>query len=101
MDAVSVEVLGLLCEDYFELWELEVQASAQREVLRAIIKALLDSGLVEWFCRRDDGAVAVPVGGAQPPPDLLSEEAWMPVALTDPRVLLGATANGIKTYYEK
>jgi hypothetical protein len=94
------EVLSLLTEDYYGLWEIAVQVPVDREVLIAAICTLVDQGLAEWFVRHDDSAEAVRLAETDAvAPNLTDEGAWSAPLLEERQFLLGPTEAGKRAYF--
>lgn len=94
------DVLSLLTEDYYGLWELQVQLRSERGHVARAVQELLDAGLVEWFHRASDASPAVPAGSGTPPcPDLDADLPWQVPQPSDEQWLLGATKAGESAYF--
>lgn len=94
------EILSLLTEDYYGLWELQVQLGGQRGQVARAVGELLDVGLVAWFYRAADTGPATPAGVETPQlPDLGDDLPWRVPGALDGQWLLGATAAGKDAYF--
>jgi len=93
------EVLSLLTEDYYGLWELRVQVGTERDQVAEAVQGLLDAGLVAWFYRASDASPATPEGSNTPPrPGLGDHSHWQVPRPERGQWLLGATAAGVSAY---
>jgi hypothetical protein len=98
MDDVIYDILDLLYEDYYNLWEMEVQINVERSALNQAIDDLLRMGLVEWYYRdHDSGTVeALPWSQLSMPAPMLSDASlWKGSPPEVPQVLLGLTPTGM------
>ncbi len=94
------ELLSLLTEDYYGLWEAEIHLPVGRQRLRETIVSVLEQKLAEWFVRSHDTADAVALSQMQEnPPDLEDPTAWSVPGLNDTQFLLAATRAGENAYY--
>ena len=96
---VEHEILGLLVEDYYELWEVHVQVPVERDLLVSAITGLLRGDRATWVFREHDSAIAVPLHAGLAVPDLQAEASWRPTPLECSRVLLGVTGAGEAAYF--
>ena len=95
------EILGLLTEDYYGLWELQVQLATERARTAPVVQELLDSGLIAWFYRAADGEHATPTdANFEYRPDLGDDVLWQVPLPADAQWLLGATAQGDDAYFQ-
>ena len=102
MTELENELLDLLTEDYYGLWEVEVQLPVGRDRVRETIASLLHQGLAEWFVREDDAAVAVALSElAEPLPNLEEPTAWAVPAKRERQYLLAATEAGEDAYFRR
>ncbi len=100
MGDLEIEVLSLVTEDYYGLWEMAVQVPVGRDRLVRVIEGLMGSGLVAWFCRSSDTAEAVHVRRHIPEsPELSDDSLWRVPGPVDVQWLLGSTDRGEQTYY--
>jgi hypothetical protein len=93
------EVLDLLSEDYYGLWEIRIQVGGNDGHLVLALRDLLDRRLISWHFREDDRSVAIPVEPDAEVPSLDDPEAWLAPALDEPHYLLTNTPEGDAQYY--
>jgi len=94
------EILSLLTEDHYGLWELQVQLQPDQAQTARVVGELLDAGLVAWFYRASDAGPAEHEGEGTPRrPDLGDGSLWRVPQSTEAQWLLGATASGKRAYF--
>src|SRR2546427_5867587 len=94
------ELLSLLTEDYYGLWEVEVWLPVGRDTLREIVSSLLRQQLIEWFTREDDSANAVALSElTETPPSLEDPTAWVWPGRSERQYLLATTEAGENVYF--
>ena len=101
MANVDQEIMSLLSEDHYGLWEIEVQVPVGRDLLREAIRRLLADGLATWFRRDNDLAEAHQLTTEVERPDLDLDYVWKATPLDAPQLLLGSTEAGYASYFGK
>jgi len=100
MTELEKELLSLLTEDLYGLWEIEIQLPVGRQRVRETIASVVAQELAEWFFRSHDTADAAALSELrQKPPDLEDPIAWSVPDRKDAQFLLGATEAGENAYY--
>jgi hypothetical protein len=99
MTNVEREILSLLSEDHYGLWEIEVQVPVGRDLLKEAIGRLLADGLADWFRRDNDTAEAHPILTESEQPDLDLNNVWQATPLDAKQLLLGGTEAGYAAYF--
>jgi hypothetical protein len=98
MHQTEILVLELLAEDYYGLWELEIQVERDRGELREAILDLVAKGFANWFVSSSVRDVPEPILDRSHWPSLEAEADWMATPLESPQLLLGSTPEGQDFY---
>jgi hypothetical protein len=97
MDETTRNVLDLLTEDLYSLYEIGVQVPVGRHLLQTTIEEMLREGLAEWYVRANDSAPATALSQTGlSAPSLDDQDSWEPPQSESQQCLLGATSKAIK-----
>ena len=101
MQPIEEQILSLLAEDVYNLWELRIQLGVDQEALAGALAMLFSRAEIRWYVRDTDASEALIVDSEGRCPSLADMALWKVPILNQQQFLVGLTDAGASRYYDE